>query len=119
MGAVTASIDADGYSPIDASNAGYMVRCKITMSASYAAGGDTIAASILGLGLITKMSFSGTSDGGVGTTTSYMAAPVYDSSKVNVTNIQVFDTGSASGQPFAEASGNLSTIVFDAIAWGT
>ncbi len=119
MGAVTATIDADGYSPMDASNAGYMVRCKITMSSSYAAGGDTIAAAILGLGRITKLNFSGSSDGGTGTTTAYIAAPVYDSSNANVTNIQVFDTGSASGQPFAEASGNLSAIVFDAIAYGT
>ena len=119
MGAVTATIDADGYSPMDASNAGYMVRCKITMSNSYAAGGDTIAASILGLGRITKLSFSGSSDGGSGTTTAYIAAPVYDSSNANVTNVQVFATGSGNAQPLTEASGNLSAVVFDAVAWGT
>lgn len=120
MGAVTATIDADGYSPTDASNAGYMVRCKITMSSSYATGGDTIAASILGVGTITKLSFSGSSDGGSGTTTAYIAAPVYDTTKVNVTNIQVFQSAAASN-PFTEVSSttNLSTVTFDAVAWGT
>lgn len=120
MGAVTATIDADGISPMDSSNAGIMVRCKITMSSSYATGGDTIAATILPLGQITKLSFSGSSDGGTGTTTAYIAAPVYDSSNVNVTNIQVFQSAAASN-PFTEVGSNtnLSTVVFDAVAWGT
>ena len=116
MGACTATVDPDGFSYVDASG-GYMVRCKITPSSSYAAGGDTIAASIIGLTQIQKLSFSGTSDGGSGVTTSYIAAPVYDSSNWNVTNVQVFQSAAASN-PFTEASGNLSTITFDAVAWG-
>jgi len=121
MGAVTATIDADGYSPVDASSAGYMVRCKITGSSSYATGGDTIAASILGLGRITKLSFSGSSDGGTGTTTAYIAAPVYDSSKTNVTNVQIFWTGASNSAVFAEITSgtDVSAVVFDAIAYGT
>ena len=96
------------------------MRCKITMSSSYATGGDTIAATILPLGQITKLSFSGSSDGGTGTTTAYIAAPVYDSSGVNVTNIQVFWSSGASSA-FSEVTNatNLATVVFDAVAWGT
>lgn len=120
MGAVSATIDADGFSPIDGSIAGQMVRCKITGSASYTTGGDTIAASILGLNLISKLDLN-VSDGGTGTTTAYVATPVYDSSNVNVTNIQVFWTGAGANAVLAEITSgtNLSAVVFDAIAWGT
>lgn len=122
MGTVTATIDADGYSPMDASNAGYMVRCKITGSSSYATGGDTITAASLGLGSITKLVFSGGGDAAAGAgTAAYMAIPVYDTSLVNVTKIQVFWTGAGLSGTFAEITSttNLSAIVFDAVAWGT
>lgn len=117
MGAVTVAIDADGYSPVDASNAGYWVRCKITMSSSYAAGGDTITGAQLGLGSITKLEL-GAGGVGISPTTAYLGAPVYDSSGVNVTKVQVFVTGSGNGVAFSEASGNLATVVFDAEAYG-
>lgn len=117
MGTVSVVVDADGYSPQDASNAGYLVRGKITMSSSYAAGGDTITGALFGLGSITKLELAA---GGIGIspTTAYLGAPVYDSSGVNVTKIQVFVTGSGNGVAFSEASGNLSTVVFDCEAYG-
>lgn len=122
MGAFTATVDADGYSPQDASNAGYAVRCKLTGSASYATGGDTIAGSTIGLGSITKLVITGGGDAAAGAgTASYQAIPVYDTSLVNVTKVQVFWTGAGFSGAFAEitATTNLSTIVFDAIAYGT
>ena len=119
MGACTVTIDTDGRSPVDASNAGYMIRAKVSPSTSYATGGDTISGSLFGIGTITKILFTGTS--GAGATTGYEASGVYDSTGVNVTKVQVFATGSGNQQPFAEiaAATNLSAQVFDCIAWGT
>lgn len=96
-----------------------MVRGKITGSSSYATGGDTITGSLFGIGTITKIVFTGGSL--AGGATGYEAAAVYDSTGVNVTKVQVFGTGSANQQPFAEvpAATNLSTAVFDCIAYGT
>lgn len=119
MGAVTVAGDSDGHTPMDGSNAGYIKRVKITMSSSYATGGDTIATTAVGFGQITKCMI-GASDGGVGTTGSYLAAPVYDSTGVTLTNIQVFWSGSLSAV-FTEVTNgtNLSTVVFDAWLMGT
>jgi hypothetical protein len=114
MGACTVVLDGDAFSPIDGSNAGYMVRGQITMSSSYAAGGDTLAASAFGIGRITKLILSGSIGGA---TTGYDSSPVYSAGAV--VKVQAFVTGTASGQPLNEASGNLSTVIFDAIAYGT
>ena len=117
MGTVTVKLDADPFSPIDGSNAGYAVRGQITMSSSYATGGDTVNASSFGLGIITKMNFSGTQIGAGAS--AYMPAPVYNSGGQAI-KVQAFG-GAASGVPLAEVTNatNLSTVVFDVIAWGT
>ena len=122
MGAVTVQLDTDGRSPVDASNAGLRVRAKITMSNSYATGGDTIAASLFGVGMICKLNICGIGGvGGFGSTTGYAAAAVYDSTGVNVTKIQVFGSGSGSGAAFAEVTNgtNLATVIFDCEMNGT
>jgi hypothetical protein len=67
------------------------------------------------------MNFSGGGDAAAGAgTAAYMAIPVYDSSGVNVTKVQVFWTGAGLSGAFAEITSttNLSTIVFDATAQG-
>ena len=55
MGICTFALDADPFTPLDGSNGGYMVRGTITMSSSYATGGDTLNASSCNLGVITKI----------------------------------------------------------------
>src|SRR6266851_4711234 len=111
MGATTYVQDADGYSPLDGSNGGIMLRGKVTMSNSYATGGDTIAGATVGLGMITKLetaTASKTSDA----THSYIFQPVYDSTAVNVTKVQAF-WAAASGAPFIEVTNttDLSAVV--------
>lgn len=118
MGTVTVAVDKDGYSPMDGSNAGWWVRAKITMSNSYATGGDTLTGALFGLGTVTKLEVAaGNVSGG---TTAYLFGPVYDSTGVNVTKIQAF-WSSASGSAFSEVTNgtNLSTIVVDAEVYGT
>ena len=122
MGAWTAILDPDGYSPYDGSNGGIAVRCKLSPSSSYLTGGDTIAGSIVGLGTITKViiGFSGIASGTVETIT-YGANPVYDSSNANVTAIQIFWTGAGLSGSFAEITSgtDLHLQLFDAVVYGT
>lgn len=106
MGATTFTPDADAFSPKD-SNEGWSVRGTITMSNSYATGGDSITAAQMGLGTIKKILIA--SAGGY----------VLRYNSANGT-IQAYDTGAASGDALAEAvsTTNLSAVVADCIAYG-
>jgi len=113
MGATTFTASADCYSPID-SNAGWMVRGTITMSSSYATGGDTLTAAQMGLGTIKNVIVNG----GV-----VLATPTGEYTlRYNQANgtIQAFGGAASSGAIDAEVTNatNLATIVGDIIAYG-
>jgi hypothetical protein len=108
MGATTFTPSADAFSPKD-SNEGWSVRGTITMSSSYATGGDSITAAELGLGTIKFIEIAAAT--GAGYVLSY-----------NPTNgtIQAFETGAALSGPLAEVASatNLSAVSATAIAYG-
>jgi len=115
MGTVTVAIDPDGFSPID-SNAGMMVRAVITMSTTYAAGGDTISAASFGLGTITKL------DVGAGGVSGGTLAIVFDAAPNTgpVTKIQAFWSGAQTARFQEVTSGtDLSASLVSCIAFGT
>lgn len=119
MGNLTTSVDIDGRTMLDSGNGGVLVRFQLTMSSLYATGGDSFLPNALGLGTITKVIINNASIGG--NTTAYTATPVYATSGgPSVTKVQAFVSGTA-GQPMTEVSANtnLSTVTFDAIAFGT
>lgn len=118
MGTVTVVLDADAYSPMDGSNAGYMVRGVLTMSSSYATGGDTMTPASVGLGIITKLDIA--SGEPTALTTSYLLSAVQTSGPT-VAKVQAFVTGSASGVAFSEVTNatNLATVAAPFIAFGT
>jgi len=116
MGTVTVTIDPDGFSPIDGSNAGMMVRAVITMSTTYATGGDTISAASFGLGSITKLDIQG---GGVSGGT---LAILFEGTPVPgpVTKVQAFWSGAQTARFQEVTSGtDLSASVVSCIAFGT
>ena len=102
-GVATATIDADGFSPQDGSNAGWRVFGVVTMSTSYATGGDTIAAASFGIGRITMMNFTG-EDVVTAGTNSVLLTPVFTSGAV--VKIQAFWTGATTSAVLAEVSAN-------------
>jgi hypothetical protein len=98
-------------SPQDA-NVGYKIDGTITMSSSYATGGDSLTAAQCGLGTITSVEVEA---GGVASTSAYVL-------KWNPTNgtIQAYDTGAASGNALAEAASttDLHLLVANATVYG-
>lgn len=114
MGTCTAATNSD-YSPRDGSEFGTAVMCTITMSTTYATGGDTITAASLGLGTITQLQLGVQSAG----TSAYVPAPVLASGQV--AKIQVYVTGTATTAPLAEVAAgvDLHLVSFAGIAYGT
>ena len=117
-GVATATIDSDGFSPQDGSNAGYRVFGVVTMSTSYATGGDTISAASFGIGRITKMDMAG-SDVITAGTNSVILSPVYTSGAV--VKIQAFWTGASTSAVMAEVAANtdLSGYTCNVVVYGT
>jgi len=115
LGTVTVAIDPDGFSPID-SNAGMMVRAVITMSTTYAAGGDTVSAASFGLGTITKhdLGAGGVSGGTLGLV--FEGAP----KPGPVVKIQAFWSGAQTARFQEVTTGtDLSASLVSCIAFGT
>jgi hypothetical protein len=105
MGATTVAIDAGGFSPVDA-NAGWAVRGVLTMSNSYATGGDSITAAQLGIGQIVKMA--------VFDAPGYLMR--YNSASGTV---QAYQQSAATGAlTEVPNTTNLSAVTADFIAWG-
>lgn len=113
MGTCTAAVNSD-YSVHDGSELGTNAQVTITMSTTYATGGETINATSLGFGVITQLALGVQSAG----TSAYVPAPVFANGQV--TKIQVYVTGTATTAPLAEvASGvDLHTVSFTGIAYG-
>lgn len=106
MGACTFTASPDAYSPSD-SNLGWTVNGSITLSNSYATGGDTLTAAQLGLGTIKGIQISPASG--------YVFA--YNS---GTGKVQAYETGAALSGVLAEAANgtNLSAISAGVEAWG-
>jgi hypothetical protein len=108
MGATTFTPSPDAFSPKD-SNEGWSVRGTITMSNSYATGGDSITPAQLGLGTIKFMEVAAAT--GLGYVLSY-----------NPTSgtIQAFETGASLSGPLAEVASttNLSAVSATLLAYG-
>lgn len=113
MGTCTAAVNSM-YSPEDGSELGTRVLTTITMSTTYATGGDTINASSIGFGTIAALALSVQSAG----TAAYVPAPVLASGQV--TKIQVYVTGTATTAPLAEVAAgvDLHLVSFSGLAYG-
>jgi len=116
-GVCTGSVDADGFSPLDGSNNGYMVNGTIVLSTSYAAGGDTIAASVYGLGRITNMVVM--PDVITAGTNAVVLAAIPASG--TITKVQAFWSGAATNAVMTEVAANtdLSGYTANVIVFGT
>jgi hypothetical protein len=105
MGATTFTPSPDAFSPKD-SNEGWSVRGTITMSNSYATGGDSITPAQLGLGTIKFMEVAAAT--GLGYVLSY-----------NPTSGTI-QTGASLSGPLAEVASttNLSAVSATLLAYG-
>lgn len=117
MGTVTVAYDADPFWPQTGGEIGMGIGVTITMSASYATGGDTITAASVGLGAIRKIIVCGAGLVGSPATTAYLISPVQANP---IVLIQAFQAAAASN-PFTEVTSttNLNTVTFSAIVFGT
>lgn len=118
MGTVTFARDADADWPQVSGEIGWGIGGTITMSSSYATGGDTITAASVGLGAIRKIIICGAGTvGAAPATTAYLISPVQANP---IVLIQAFQSAAASN-PFTEVSAatSLATVSVSVIIFGT
>jgi len=118
-GVCTGTVDADGFSPMNGSNAGYMVHGQIVLSTSYAVGGDTIAASVFGIGRITDMIIQGANVIAAGTNAVVLSPHVATDGSVD--KVQAFWSGAATNSVLTQVAANtdLSGYTAQVIVFGT
>lgn len=117
MGSCTFTLDDDPHWYQTGGEIGFGIAGTITMSASYATGGDTLTAATCGLGAIRKVIICGAGLVGSPATTAYLVTAVQAKP---ITLIQAFQAAAASN-PFTEvtATTNLSTVTFSVVVFGT
>ena len=119
MGTCTVLLDPDAFSPVDA-NAGFMVRAKLTMSGSYAAGGDSVTAAMFGLGELKLLNVLGGGAGSGAANGGIVLVPNPNGGYPTlVTAFEEDPTGVSKG-PLVEVTAgvNLSGYTADVIAYG-